>query len=206
MKFSHALITAVMTAAFGSFLYWYGGSGEPLTAAEREDILSYVKEKELGDDICNFIADVTSKDDGNEVLFVNLIKFRESAYYDGDDEGSDSDGDVSKARVKYMKIMAVEFLSHASHPIFASSVFSFLRIGEVLPEEYDEIAIVRYRSIRDFVDILRRVNDAGGFKHKYASVLRSAVHIARPKLVFPLAKVIAAVVFVIIRYAICSII
>ena len=152
-------------------------------------------------DIYRFIADITSKDDGNEILFVNLIQFRDSAHYGADE--IEIGGDIKEARIKYMQIMAVELARHASHPIFVSEIFSFLRIGEVSPGEYDEIAIVRYRSVRDFIDIVRRVNDIGGFKHKYASVLRSEVHIARPKLVFPFVKVLFGFLFATVSYILC---
>ena len=160
MKFAHAVITALMTAAFGAFLYWYGGSGEPLTAAEVEDILSYARRQNASSNFYEFLEVVTRGDDGKEAFFVNLIKYREKAEYPGGN--GDYGDDAAEANRRYLEIMALQLGKRACHPIFISKALTFLRVGDVSPIAYDEVAIVRYRSIRDFASIYREVKDMDG--------------------------------------------
>jgi hypothetical protein len=202
MKFSHALITAVMTAAFGSFLYWYGGSGEPLTAAEREEILSYARRQNASSYLYEFVESVTELDDGKEAFFVNLIKYREKAEYPG---GNGEYGDdAAEANRRYLEIMALQLAKRACHPVFISRALTFLKMGNVSPVLYDEVAIVRYRSIRDFASIYREVKDMDGTKHKVASVLQSEIHVVKANFVFPFVKVIVGSVLFGLGYYLCS--
>ncbi len=126
----------VLTLPLLLFWQWYGGNA-PLTRADVNRFLNQVDLFETNRK--HFITQIDLKeflyaDDGKAFYVVNLFKFKP-------DEGSTHFANFSSAVIPL-------WLRYGSHPVFASTEF----LGK--DKSWDRITIVRYRSRRDWIEIM----------------------------------------------------
>ena len=79
-------IAVVLGAALAwlLFVYWYGGAGKPMSASEKERILSALTERLQGGSHADFIAQakvLLDSDDGKEFVMHNSVLYRPVAVY-----------------------------------------------------------------------------------------------------------------------------
>jgi hypothetical protein len=177
---SHLLVTfGPLVLLYLVFWLWYGGNGRPMSTEEIEDALNKLRSTDTAhnnsaevDDIRQLLA----SDDGKEFVMQNLVRYRAKALYP---EGSTFSDDPREADKRYGKSIIGDLLRYGNLLIFIAR-----KSGDfVKPEGADAwhyVAMVRYRSRRDFVRFAIRANQADKFMHKWAAIEKTHVFPVKP--------------------------
>ena len=178
---------------YGGFWIWYGGNGNPLPQAEGEAILRKmekvygvtIEEAPEGSLISNLAA-MPPNDDGNEFYAVNLETRKKGAA-------------ALKAEARYGEIVIPLLFKRGGHPVFVGE-----RAGLMLGQygnEIDRVGVVRYRSLRDLMDMTLDPEMLKGREFKYAALEHTEVFITRPTLTFVQVRLMAGLIFLTIGFA-----
>ena len=176
---------AVLVLVYLLGLSWYGGSGDPVKDAELESYIKAltsnagVRGKDT-DKSVNYMRRLAEKDDGNEFIMVNLIRFRETPLYSKDSPWVD-ETDPMLADTRYGDGVIPLLLKRGSLPIFVSSV-SGRFINETTHDEWDMVAMVRYRSVRDMLQMMVEMSSTDLADHKWAAIEQTHVFPVKPKI------------------------
>ena len=176
---------AVLLLAYLLGLSWYGGSGDPVKDAELE---SYIKALVSNADVrgkdtdkaVNYMRRLAEKDDGNEFIMVNLIRFRETSLYSKDSPWAD-ETDPMLVDTRYGEGVIPLLLKRGSLPVFVSSVSGGF-INETTHDEWDMVAMVRYRSVRDMLQMMVEMSSTDLADHKWAAIEQTHVFPVKPKI------------------------
>jgi len=167
---------------YGVFLVWYGGRGKPLTPAEVERLLAEIRQRagrsaqSEEPPLFQSFRDLVKNDDGRDYIMVNLLKFRSKALYPADSPFGD---DVKAANARYNRAVIPALIKHGSHPLFASQVQGrFLHPDGA--DDWDQVAMVRYRSRRDMLKMVIDMAGTNADIHKWAALEKTQVFPARP--------------------------
>ena len=174
---------AALALFYLSFLWWYGGNGQPVTPAELEAFIAAMQDnaKARGkdaEDAAGYMRKLAQSDDGREYLMVNLIRFRETASYP---PGSpwENDTDAMAADARYSAGIVPLLLKHGSLPVLKAPVTgSFINEGNLA--SWDVVAIVRYRSVRDMLQMMVEMSAMDLVVHKWASIEQTQVFPTHP--------------------------
>ncbi|WP_108787188.1 hypothetical protein [Erythrobacter sp. Alg231-14] len=161
---------------YASFWVWYGGNGDPISEEEGLEMLAKVEQVhsiKLEDtpegSMSRNLRDMLPNDDGKEFYAVNLE--------------TRADGPAAlEAEAKYGAIVFPLLLERGGHPVFVSE-----RVGLMLGkygEGVDRVAVVRYRSLRDLIDMIADERMVEGNAFKNASLAHTEVFITRPTITF----------------------
>jgi hypothetical protein len=161
------------------FWLWYGGNGRPMSSQEIEEALHKLRSTDSSRDNSEEIEDVRQllmSDDGKEFVMQNLVRYRAKALYP---EGCHFSDDPREADKRYGKSIMGDLLRYGNLLIFIAR-----KSGDfVKPEGADAwhyVAMVRYRSRRDFVRFATRANQADKFMHKWAAIEKTHVFPVKP--------------------------
>ena len=161
------------------FWLWYGGNGRPMSSQEIEESLHKLRSTDPSRDNSEEIEDVRQllmSDDGKEFVMQNLVRYRAKALYP---EGYHFSDDPREADKRYGKSIMGDLLRYGNLLIFIAR-----KSGDfVKPEGADAwhyVAMVRYRSRRDFVRFATRANQADKFMHKWAAIEKTHVFPVKP--------------------------
>ena len=176
---------AVLLLVYLLGLSWYGGSGDPVKHAELESYInSVVSNADLRgkdtDKAVNYMRRLAEKDDGNEFIMVNLIRFRETSLYPKDSPWA-GETDPMLADARYGDGVIPLLLKRGSLPIFVSSVSGGF-INETTHSEWDMVAMVRYRSVRDMLQMMVEMSSTDLADHKWAAIEQTHVFPVKPKI------------------------
>lgn len=179
-----ALWLIVLTAIvlFTVFFLWYGGNGSPMSAQEKELWLLKCHTLYTDTEHAHFISDaqrLLDSDDGKEFIMHNCVRYRPKALYP---EGSEYGPDPRAADMRYGKIIFPRLLRYASHPVFVGRRMGGFMDYEGAPD-WHYVAMVRYRSRRDFFKSFIRENDNAAI-HKWAAVGQTHVFPVQPVISF----------------------
>ena len=123
---------------------------------------------------------LAEKDDGNEFIMVNLIRFRETSLYSKDSPWvAETDPMIADAR--YGDGVIPLLLKRGSLPVFVSSVSGGF-INETTHDEWDMVAMVRYRSVRDMLQMMVEMSSTDLADHKWAAIEQTHVFPVKPKI------------------------
>lgn len=154
------------------FLLWYGGRGSPMSAAEVETLLERVRRNAEAaaapddPDLLPALREVTKGDNGREFVMVNLIRYRTKAVYP---PGWDYGDDPYAADARYNRAIVPLLLKRACIPVFVGrSAGRFLAPNG--SEPWDCVALVRYRSRRDFLGLCADLAKDRADVHKWAAI------------------------------------
>ncbi len=184
MSTGHIVISVVFVLLYLTFLFWYGGRGKPLSQAEVENLLTEMKHRAgkqaqtEESPILNQFRELTKNDDGREYYMVNLLKFRQKALYP---KGSSWGDDPMAANDRYNRAIVPLLLKHGGHPVFASQVQGRF-LHPAAAEDWDQVAMVRYRSRRDMLKMAVEIAGNGSDIHKWAALEKTQVFPVRPML------------------------
>ena len=139
-----------------SFLYlifflWYTNLSGPLSDEEIEffvETLSERSDMERKEILLNFMKE----DDGRDFYMINLLDNKESPFTM---EATGEGATAMDLQAHYMEYMFPEMLKRATHPIFFESVLGSALDILAAPgmENWEIVAIFRYRSRRDLLEI-----------------------------------------------------
>ena len=173
LNWKTARIAWVVTLAvlYGAFVLWYGGQRAPVTAAEGEAFLARM----LANRQSTFVADhpefpgnirrLVAGDDGREFFMINL-------------ETAKPGPEAEAAGAAYSRTVVPLLLKRGSFPLFMSQpvgpVFGNFGAG------IDRVAIVRYRSLYDLLDMTADPAMTRGGPQKFLALAHTEVFATRP--------------------------
>ncbi|MEH6570313.1 MAG: hypothetical protein V7709_14630 [Halioglobus sp.] len=191
---------AVLTVIYVGWFVWYGGSGEAITNAELESYITSMKEKspsgpERIAETTELMHRLAAFDTGNEYLMINLIKYRDKAVYPADSVWAD-ETDARAADGRYTQGVIKELFIRGGLPVLKSNVIGTFMLDEDW-RDWDEVSIVRYRSVKDMLDMILGMADSGLAVHKFASIEQTHVFPAEPVIsLFSIRLLLALLLFV----------
>lgn len=176
-------IAAGLVALYGVFLLWYGGSGRPLDAAETERFMALLGAQAEGPEGQRLLAqvrDLVSQDDGREFVMHNVVRHRPQARYpEGLAQARGWSEDAREADRRYGRLLAPHLLRNGCLPLFIAP-----RVGRFIEPDglpcWDYVAMVRYRSMRDFLRFALAIETGEIALHKWAAIEITQVFPVRP--------------------------
>ena len=148
------------------FFFWYTNTSGPLSQAEIDLVIERIDRGESTiseEDRSNFL-EFLRNDDGGDFYMVNFLDLNENPPIM---EMTGKSATASDLLDYYMEYMYPELLIRASHPVFVGNVSANAldHIGAEETKEWDQTAIMRYRSIRDMLEI--GSNEIFSERHEY---------------------------------------
>jgi hypothetical protein len=172
----------LLGALYAGFLFWYGGWGAPLSADEMQQLAARMEAVVPSPEARAVLTEFARTDDGREFFMVNLNRYRaEPSYADGRPTGGAS---AQEVEARYVDRMLPRLLLRACHPWVATVPIVALA-GTPEPWALDRITVVRYRSRRDFLDIVVTADWAEDAEHKWAALESAHSYATRPFLALP---------------------
>ena len=173
------IIALSLATLYAAFLIWYGGNGKPMTTDEISAGLRELQATDTGEHATAAVEDVRqllASDDGKEFVMQNLVRYRPKALYPPGYHYSD---DPREADKRYGKSIIWPLLRNGNLLLFIAR-----RSGNFfVPEGADDwhyVAMVRYRSRRDFLKFAFEANRADKFVHKWAAIEKTHVFPVKP--------------------------
>jgi hypothetical protein len=179
MSVSPLLVWLCLGALYFVFLLWYGGRGKPLTEAEKTDFLAKLRGSargEAADRHLEEIRQLIERDDGREFIMHNTIRYRKQAMYP---PGYDYGPSAPAADRRYGKAIVPYLLRYGNLPVFIAK-----RCGRFVEPEgtdcWDVVAMVRYRSLRDFLRFAVAITQDRIVVHKWAAIENTQIFPVKP--------------------------
>ena len=197
---------AILALIYVVFLFWYGGSGDPLSSDEIEDYLAIVEEKraERSDsepaegerDVSVKMREFMETDDGREFVMINLNVYRDVPRYQ---DGRKTSGSAEEVEQEYARRILPNLLVRATHPLLMlEPAVSLGGTGEFERQDWSRVNLVRYRSRRDFLDFILKTSWAEDSDHKWAALGRSHSLAATPRASFATVRLVPLLILVVI--------
>jgi len=184
---------AFIALTYATFWFWYGGNGDPISEKEGKAMLAQVEQVhgvKLEDtpegSMSRNLRAMLPNDDGKEFYAVNL-------------ETRNKGAQAAEAEARYAEIVVPLLLERGGHPVILSE-----RAGLMLGkygERIDRVAVVRYRSLRDLLDMLRDERMVEGNKYKTASLAHTEVFITRPTITLVQMRFMLGMLFLILGFS-----
>lgn len=180
---SNLLFLLAWLLPFGLFLLWYGGRGRPLSNTEVEAFMAELKARVRGPLDAALVEEVrtlAAGDDGREFVMQNLARYRAQAVYPEDLRHFGSDARAADRR--YGRAIMPHLLRYGNVPVFiARRSGSFVEpAGGAQAWHY--VAMVRYRSRRDFLRFATAISRADIAVHKWAALESTHIFPVQPVL------------------------
>ena len=166
----------VIFLIYGVFHYWYGGNGEPLTVEEIEHYVA--RAASLSPETADRVRQLATTDDGKEFVMVNLNKYRTEPKYADARVVSGSSKEVEQ---KYLSMVVPMLFVRACHPIIVTDPVIKM-VGDVDRTQWDRVALARYRSRQDFLEIILDPEFDVGVEHKWAALENSHTMLTVPQI------------------------
>lgn len=168
------------------FLAWYDGwPRRPLSPAEVETYYAKMKAQrapqgETALAMLERFRAFAASDDGGEFHMVNLLRW--------------SKADVnSEAHKRYMRAWSKVAVPRASHPIYRGRIAGKVQ-GALQDHQWDDAALMRYRSRRDLMEIITNEGFARDVGQKGVAVEYTDAYPATPKILLGSPRVLAFLV------------
>jgi hypothetical protein len=182
---------------YAVFLLWYGGRTRPLSAAEVQAFLELMRRHGLDQDDPDLYAALErllAEDDGREFLMLNLIHYRDKAAYP---PGMNLGDSAIAADRRYARAFFPWLLRYGNVPVLiARRSGSFIEAANT--EHWDMVALIRYRSRRDFIRTASAVAGKQIMVHKWAAIETTHVFPIRTIFSFIAVRLMAATVLAIV--------
>ena len=201
----------ILAALYACFLFWYGGSGEPISPDEAEHYVAAFEERaamrgpsgiDQGADefeILGNIREFLETDDGQEFVMLNLNVYRETAAYPEGVDIAQVIESAAEAEDEYQRRVAPLLFARAAHPIVGvEPVFLLGGIGHFERQNWNFASIVRYRSRKDFIEMILSPEFSRDVNLKWAALARSTSMISVPVISFAIIRVIPLLVLIIL--------
>ena len=179
---------ASLVILFAAFSIWYGGNGKPLTPDQGTELIAQLRASypDNKSGLADNLEDMIAKDDGKEFYAVNLEQLKT--------------GETARAADRaYAGVVFPLLIKRAGHPVFVSD-----RAGLMLGEygsDVDRVAVVRYRSLRDLINMAKDPVMVAGGHHKFDALEHTEVFITRPTITFVHVRVTLALLLILVGWA-----
>lgn len=161
---------------YGAFHLWYGGNGEPMTEKE----ISYYIDlaSKVSPDAVERVRQLASTDDGKEFVMVNLNKYRPEPKYSDSRTVTETSKEVEQ---RYISVVVPMLFARASHPIVVTDPVVTM-VGSIDQTRWERVALARYRSRQDFLEIILNPEFNNGVEHKWAALETSHTMLTVPQI------------------------
>ena len=186
------VIALVGLSLYALFHRWYGGNGKPMSAAEASELLAALQARATNAHSKAALPDIEkliASDDGKEFVMQNLVRYRARALYP---PGLSFGDDPRAADRRYGRAIIGPLLRHASVVLFVAARTGAFMTPPGTPA-WDYVAMVRYRSRRDFLRFALAVERDDIFVHKWAAIEETLVFPVRPLISLCLVRTSVAV-------------
>jgi hypothetical protein len=179
MLTASTFVVLALTACYLLFLRWYGGRARPLSAAEIDAYLAELAarpQSEHSHGALDQIRALVRDDDGREFVMQNLVRYRSRALYP---DGYQYDDDPRAADRRYGKAILWPLLRHGNLILFIarrSGVF----VEPAGADAWHYVAMVRYRSRRDFLKFALTIERDEITVHKWAAIEKTHIFPVKP--------------------------
>jgi len=160
---------------------WYAGRPRPLSAAEIGHFVADLRScmpTQAQAAMVEQVHRISQGDDGRPFVMHNLVRYRPQARYPAN-HPLQAETSARAADERYGRAIFWPLLRHGSLPIFIAR----RKGGFVEPEDADQwhyVAMVRYRSRRDFLRFALHIERAGLTVHKWAAIEKTHIFPVQP--------------------------
>ena len=149
---------------YGAFFYWYTDFSGPITEKEIQAWKATMQTNGSTPKRIAYFETFFRTDSGRQFLMLNAIDLNENPPAVA---GAESGERADKLMGRYLEHMLAEFLKRACHPVVSgNAVFTAFDLAGIEgAENWDQGALVRYRSRRDIMHII--ANPATLEKHRF---------------------------------------
>ncbi len=190
------LLWVVPLLLYFFFSFWYTNTEGPLREDEIDDFVAQVQLNGLSGEQASRLREFMRADTGRQFLMLNNLDMADNpATIDGtalEISAGESAGDLMN---RYMEHMYPGLFKRACHPIYlGEAVFTALDIvGIEGGESWDRAALFRYRSRRDFMEIVSNPALPGKHEFKIAALdktiaypLENTIYLSDPRMLLAL--------------------
>ncbi|MCZ6503715.1 MAG: hypothetical protein O6945_14530 [Gammaproteobacteria bacterium] len=178
------------------FTFWYTNTEGPLSEDEIDVFVAQVQLNGLSDEQASRLREFMVADTGRQFLMLNNLDMADNpATMKGAALGESAGESASDLMNRYMEHMYPELFKRACHPIYlGEAVFTALDIvGIEGGESWDRAALFRYRSRRDFMEIVSNPALPGKHEFKIAALdktiaypLENTIYLSDPRMLLAL--------------------
>ena len=178
------------------FTFWYTNTEGPLSEDEIDDFVAQVQLNGLSGEQASRLREFMVADTGRQFLMLNNLDMADNPVARKGSalviSAGESAGDLMN---RYMEHMYPELFKRACHPIYVGeAVFTALDIvGIEGGESWDRAALFRYRSRRDFMEIVSNPALPGKHEFKIAALdktiaypLENTIYLSDPRMLLAL--------------------
>ncbi len=199
----HASVVAVAVALYLVFIGWYGGNGRPLRSDEKEQFIAEFRRRLQGtreEGLIDEAQQLMASDDGKEFVMHNCVRYRAKALYP---PGHHYGDDPREADKRYGKAIIPHLLRRACLPVFVAR-----RSGRFVDcpgvPDWHYVAMVRYRSQRDFFNFALAIGDSGDDVHKWAAIEQTVIFPVKPIVSFITVRILVAGLLAVVAAALLA--
>lgn len=166
---------------YALFLFWYTDLNGPLSDAEVDGFVAKMTANGSDPEVIAFIEKFAREDSGKQFLMVNNIDYNE---HPPGVPGAQPGESAQQLMNRYMEHMIPALLIRASHPmLMGSAVYPAMDVvGIANAESWDTGALFRYRSRRDFLEIVTNPEFGGKHHFKTAALEKTIAYPIEPTL------------------------
>lgn len=164
---------------FALFLFWYTPSGGPLSDAEVDNFVVKMEANGSSPEAIAMIRQFGEEDTGKHFIMINNIDYDETP---GNVAGAAPGENAQQLMDRYMGHMIPAMLSRGSHPVMMgpAAYRSIDVIGVEGVDIWDMGGLVRYRSRRDFLEIVTDPAFSGKHHFKAAALEKTIAFPVEP--------------------------
>ena len=164
---------------FALFLFWYTPSGGPLSSAEVDNFIVKMETNGSSPEAIAMIRQFGEEDTGKHFIMINNIDYNETP---GNVAGAAPGENAQQLMDRYMGHMIPAMLSRGSHPVMMgpAAYRSMDVIGVEGVDIWDMGGLVRYRSRRDFLEIVTDPAFSGKHHFKAAALEKTTAFPVEP--------------------------
>ena len=164
---------------FALFLSWYTPSGGPLSSAEVDNFIVKMEANGSSPEAIAMIRQFGEEDTGKHFIMINNIDYNETP---GNVAGAAPGENAQQLMDRYMGHMIPAMLSRGSHPVMMgpAAYRSMDVIGVEGVDIWDMGGLVRYRSRRDFLEIVTDPAFSGKHHFKAAALEKTIAFPVEP--------------------------
>ena len=164
---------------FAFFLFWYTSTGGPLSEVEVDNFIVKMEENGSSPEAIAMIKQFGEEDTGKHFIMINNIDYNDSP---GDVVGAAPGERAQQLMDRYMEHMIPAMLSRGSHPVMLgpAAYRSMDVIGVEGVDIWDMGGLVRYRSRRDFLEIVTDPAFSGKHHFKAAALEKTIAFPVEP--------------------------
>lgn len=201
----------ILGSVYIVFFFWYTDIEGALSQEEIQGFLNKHEQNIIDNRLStnleelqlrmDFLRRFMEEDSGRQFIMVNNIEMDPDP---GDVPGANSGESADELLSRYMEHMWPNLLKRASHPIFGGNAIwqSMDLVGIKGAETWDQMALMRYKSRRAFMEIITHPNMMDRHDFKVAAMQKTIAYPVEPFAYFSDLRIILGMLMVIIGLSI----